>query len=51
MNELVVAKYNIEPEAMDATLRALKEAETGWQRAVDKIAERASLTRGPNMRR
>jgi protein tyrosine phosphatase (PTP) superfamily phosphohydrolase (DUF442 family) len=49
--EFAVGKPNIEPEARDATLRALKEAEAGWQRAVDKIGERASLTKGPNMRR
>ena len=30
------------PEAArDATLRAMKEAECGWRRAIDKIAERA----------
>jgi hypothetical protein len=29
-------------EARDATLKAMKEAEVGWQRAVDKIGERAS---------
>ena len=30
-------------EARDATLKAMKEAEAGWQKAMDKIAERASL--------
>jgi hypothetical protein len=30
------------PEPRDATLKAMKEAEVGWQRAVDKIGERAS---------
>jgi hypothetical protein len=25
--------------------KAMKETERGWQRAIDKIAERASLTR------
>ena len=51
--ELAVAKHNIEssPEARDATLKAMKEAEQGWQKAIDKIAERASLTKGPNTRR
>jgi len=49
--EVAVGKPNIEPEARNATLRALKEAEAGWQRAVEKISERASLTKGPNMRR
>jgi hypothetical protein len=32
-------------------LKGVKELERGWQRAMDKIAERASLTKGPNMRR
>lgn len=32
-------------EARAATLRAMNEAEAGWQKAMDKIAERASLTR------
>ena len=35
----------------DATLKAMKEAEQGWQRAIDKIAERASLTKGSDTRR
>jgi hypothetical protein len=46
--ELAVAKHDIEqhvsPEiaqARDATRKAMKEAEHGWQRAMDKIAERA----------
>jgi cysteinyl-tRNA synthetase len=49
--ELAVAKHNIEPEDRDAALRALKEAEAGWQRAVDKIGERASLAKVPIIRR
>ena len=56
--ELAVAKHNVEQhvspeiaEARDATLKAMKEAEQGWQRAIDKIAERASLTKGPDTRR
>ena len=55
--ELAVAKRNsrhVSPEIArdsDATLKAMKEAEQGWQRAIDKIAERASLTKGPDMRR
>ena len=32
-------------------LKAMKETERDWQRAMDKIAERASLTKGPVMRR
>ena len=56
--ELAVAKHNVEQhvspeiaEARDATLKAMKEAEQGWQKAMDKIAERASLTKGPDTRR
>ena len=49
--ELAVAKHSIKPEARDATLKAMKEAEQGWSRAMDKIGERASLTKGPNTRR
>ena len=54
--ELAVAKHNAArlpeiAEARDATLKAMKEAEQGWQKAIDKIAERASLTKGPNTRR
>ena len=53
--EAVVVKRRIEqyvaPEVVkvrEATLRALQEAEGGWQRALDKIGERAGLTKGPN---
>ena len=56
--ELAVAKRNCEghvsPEIArdsEATLKAMKELEQGWQKAIDKIAERASLTKGPNTRR
>ncbi len=31
-------------EARDATLNAMKEAEHGWQRAIEKIGERAGLS-------
>jgi hypothetical protein len=50
--ELAVAKRNSEghvsPEIVrdsEAALKAKKEVERAWQRAMDKIAERASLTR------
>ena len=46
-----MAKHDIKPEARDATVKAMKEAEQGWTRAMDKIAERASLTKDPNTRR
>jgi hypothetical protein len=49
--EVAVAKHNLEQHVRDATRKALKEAEHGWQRAIDKIAERASLTKGPDTRR
>jgi hypothetical protein len=42
---------NIKPEARDAMLKAMNQAEQGWQRAIDKIAKRAGRTTGPNMRR
>jgi hypothetical protein len=49
--ELAVAKHNVEqhvsPEIAEAR-DAMKEAEQGWQRAMDKIAERVSL---PDTRR
>jgi hypothetical protein len=32
-------------EARDAALKAMKEAEAGWQRALEKIGEHAGLTR------
>jgi len=35
----------------EATLTAMKELERGWPRAMEKIAERASLTKGPDTRR
>jgi hypothetical protein len=35
-------------DARDATLKAVKEAEHGWYRAMDKIGERAGLTKGPD---
>ena len=50
--ELSVAKHNVKQhvspeiaEARDATLKAMQEAEQGWRRAIDKITERAGLTR------
>jgi hypothetical protein len=32
----------------EATLKALDQAEAGWQTAMRKIAERAGLTKGPD---
>jgi hypothetical protein len=42
---------NLSPEMVedtDAVLRAIKEMEKGWQRAIDKIAERSCQSRGPH---
>ena len=51
--ELALVKHKVEQhvspetaEARDATLKAMKEAEQGWQRAIAKIGERAGLTKG-----
>ncbi|MGO8842731.1 MAG: hypothetical protein ACLQF1_16875 [Methyloceanibacter sp.] len=35
-------------EAKAATEKALKAAEAGWQQAINKIGERAGLTKGPD---
>ena len=55
--ELAVAKHNREQqvspdvaETGDTTLKAMKEAEQGWQKAIHKIAGRASLTKGADTR-
>jgi len=45
------AEQHVSPEIAEArvaTVKAMKEAEQGWQRAIDKIGERAGLTKGPN---
>ena len=49
--ESAVAKHDIKPEARDAMLKAMKEAEQGWTRAMDKIGERASLAKDSITRR
>jgi hypothetical protein len=41
----------VSKEIADAALKAMKEAERGWQRAMDKIAERAGQTKRPDTRR
>ena len=53
--ELAMVKHKVEqhisPEIADAkagTLKALEEAEVGWQKAIAKIGERAGLTKGPD---
>ena len=57
--ELTVAKHQVElhvspeiAEARVAALKAMREAEQGWQKAIDKIAERArrrSLVHAPSL--
>lgn len=54
-NEVTFVKKRVEKhvspeiaEARDTTLKAVEEAEKGWQRAIDKIAERAGVTKGPD---
>jgi uncharacterized membrane-anchored protein YjiN (DUF445 family) len=44
-------EQHVSTEIAEAALKAIKEAETGWRRAIDKIRERASLTKGPTRRR
>ena len=51
--ELALVKHKVEQhispeiaEARNATLKAMREAEQGWQRAIAKIGERAGLTKG-----
>jgi hypothetical protein len=36
------------PEARGTAVKAMKEAEQGWERAMDKIGERASLAKVPD---
>ena len=52
-NEVTFVRQKIEqyvaPEvakARDATLKALEQSEQGWQTAINKIGERAGLTKG-----
>ena len=53
--ELAMVKHKVEqhlsPEIVEAkavTAKAMKETENGWRLAVDKIGERAGLTKGPD---
>jgi hypothetical protein len=52
--ELAVAndkfEQQVSPDIAEAR-KARKEVEQGWQKAIDKIAERANLTKGPGPRR
>jgi hypothetical protein len=56
--ERVVAKHKMDqqvsPEVAkdrDATVKAMQEVEQDWPKAMDKITERASLTKAPSPRR
>jgi hypothetical protein len=56
--ERVVAKHKMDqqfsPEIAkdkDTAVKAIKEVEQGWRKAMDTIAERASLTKAPDPRR
>ena len=56
--ELFVTRHNgdqgITPdidESRNVTMKAMDEAEQGWRRAIDKIAERAGLSKRPDKRR
>ena len=49
-----MAKHNAEhhltpeiAEARDAAVKAMEQVEQGWRKAMDKIAERAGRTKGP----
>jgi hypothetical protein len=53
--ELTLVKHKVEQhvspdiaEARAATLKALEQAEQGWAKAINKIGERAALTKGPD---
>jgi hypothetical protein len=48
---LVRAREAVRYDPSPATLKALQQAEAGWERAMDKIAERAGRTKGPDTRR
>jgi hypothetical protein len=44
----VSKKLSYFAKARDDVLKAMKDAEHGWQRALDKIGERPGLTEGPD---
>jgi hypothetical protein len=48
---LMRAREAVRFDASPAMLKALEQAEAGWERAMDKIAERAGRSKGPSMRR
>ena len=48
---LMRAREAVRHDASPAMLKALEQSEAGWKRAMDKIAERAGRTKGPDTRR
>jgi hypothetical protein len=48
---LMRAREAVGYDASPAMLKALEQAEAGWKRAMDKIAERAGRTKGSDTRR
>jgi hypothetical protein len=48
---LARAREAVRYDGSPDTLKALEEAEVGWERATNKIAERAGRSKGPSMRR
>ena len=53
--QIAAAKYSgpqhLSPDiaqVVDATMKAIEEAEHGWQKAINKIAERVGITKGPH---
>lgn len=48
---LIMNCDDLSPEIAEATREAIKETEAGWQKAINKICERAALTKGVGMRR
>ena len=48
---LMRAREAVRSDPSPTTLKALEQAEAGWKRAMDKIAERAGRTKGSDTRR
>jgi hypothetical protein len=42
---LLTDRDEVSPQIADATREAMKEVDAGWQRAIEKIAERAGVTK------
>jgi hypothetical protein len=46
-----IGAVGIVGSALAGISKAMNETEQGWRKAIDKIAERVSLTKGPDTRR